>query len=52
MKAELAKNVQKIGEEMYPTKEGDHFLNRLPADGVSSDEIFKRLEQYKTASEC
>ncbi|XP_071829993.1 sphingosine-1-phosphate lyase 1-like [Apostichopus japonicus] len=50
VKAELAKNVQKIGEEMYPTKEGDHFLNRLPADGISSDEIFKRLEQYKTAT--
>ncbi|PIK59208.1 putative sphingosine-1-phosphate lyase 1, partial [Apostichopus japonicus] len=50
VKAELAKNVQKIGEEMYPTKEGDHFLNRLPAEGISSDEIFKRLEQYKTAT--
>lgn len=36
---------------MYPTKEGDSFLNKLPLEGASTEQIFKKLEAYKTASE-
>ncbi|KAJ8023088.1 Sphingosine-1-phosphate lyase 1 [Holothuria leucospilota] len=50
VKEEVAKNVKKIGEEMYPNKEGDRFLTELPADGISQKEILSRLESYEATS--